>query len=92
MVGRRRLQFIATQGSGEGLKSSRRQHWAAESTYFRRIPRNIRSLELSSGDFSCDVAGAVTEDSEAEEAAVDGSAEPSADPDAVEDIVLCYIS
>lgn len=58
-------------------RSRRKGSFSSKHTYFRRIPRNIRSLEVSSGDFSGAVVGVADDDSDAVEAAVDVAGEPS---------------
>jgi hypothetical protein len=60
---------------------------SVENTYFRKIPRNIRSFEVSSGGFSAAVAG-FTDDSEALEGA-DEAGEASKEPEDAEAIAKC---
>jgi hypothetical protein len=55
------------------------------------MPKNIRNLELSSGVFSCEVAGSMAAVSEVEEAAGASAANPPIEPAEVE-VMVSYIS
>ena len=57
-----------------------------EGTYFRKIPKNIRSFEVSSGGFSAAAVGFTDDDEEAVEGAVE-TGEASKDPEDVEAMV-----
>ena len=57
-------------------------------TYFRKIPKNIRSFEVSSGGFSAAAVGLTEEVSEVEDGAVEAG-ESSKEPDDVEAIAKC---
>lgn len=59
-------------------------------TYFRKIPKNIRSFEVSSGGFSAAAVGVTDDVEEAVEGAVEAG-EASKDPEDVEAMLTIVV-
>jgi hypothetical protein len=76
---------IATAVSIEGVDGPLCPRFEMEA-YFRRIPKNIRSFEESSGGFSVAGGAALGDDSEVDEGAVEAG-DTSKDPDDVDAIM-----
>jgi hypothetical protein len=74
---------IATEDSGVAREEAADTPLSTEITYFRKIPRNMRSFEVSSGGFSAVAVGVTDDDSEAVEGAVEAG-EASKEPEDAE--------
>lgn len=74
---------IATEDSGVAQEEAVDLSLLVKYTYFRKIPKNIRSFEVSSGGFSAVAVGCTEDDSEAVEGAVEAG-ESSKEPEDVE--------
>lgn len=74
---------LATEDSGVAWGEAVDLPLPIEETYFRKIPKNIRSFDVSSGGFSAAAVGFTDDDSEAVEGA-DEAGEVSKEPEDAE--------